>query len=123
LNVVFNPTSVTLAAGQSQQVSVLVSSGSILSAESKPSAGWKGTGLTIAMTALLPLFLGRFRRRRLNLFASLLLFALLFPVAALIGCSGGSASSPKGTRTVTITATPSVAGAPVQTTTLTVNLQ
>jgi hypothetical protein len=82
LNVVLNPTSVTLAAGLSQKVSVLVSSGSILSAESKPSVGWKSTGLTIAMTALFPLFLGRFRRRRLNLFASLLFFALLLPVAA-----------------------------------------
>ncbi len=123
LNVVFNPASVTLAAGQSQEISVLVSSGSILSAESRPSTGWKGTGLTITMAALFPLFLGRLRKKRLNLFASLLLFALLFPVAALIGCNGGSSSSAKGTRTVTITATPSVAGAAVQTTTLTVNLQ
>jgi hypothetical protein len=124
LNVLLNPTTVTLAADQSQDVSLLIGTGSILSAESKHTIEWKGAGLTFAMASLLPFFLGRFRGKRLSLAASMLLCVFLLPVAALIGCGGSSSpSSAKGTRTVTITATPSVAGAAAQTTTLTVTLQ
>ncbi len=124
LNVLFNPTSVTRAAGQSQEVSLLLGTGTILSAKSKHTTKCKTAGLTLAMASLLPFFLGRFRRRRLSLAASILLCVFLFPVTVLIGCSGSSSpSSAKGARTVTITATPSVSGAAVQTTTLTVNLQ
>jgi hypothetical protein len=123
LNVLLNPTSVTLSAGQSQEVSLLLGTGTILSAESKHTTTWKSAGLTLAMASLFPLFLGRFRRKRLSLIASILCVFLL-PVFALIGCAKSSSpSSAKGTRTVTITATPSVSGAAVQTTTLTVNLQ
>jgi hypothetical protein len=124
LNVLLNPTTVTLAADQSQDVSLLIGTGSILSAESKHTIEWKGAGLTFAMASLLPFFLSRFRGKRLSLAASMLLCVFLLPVAALIGCGGSSSpSSAKGTRTVTITATPSVAGAAAQTTTLTVTLQ
>jgi len=121
LNVSINPASVTLAGNQSQQVSILLGTGSILSAKSKPAAGWKEARFAISIAAFVPIFLGRLRKRRIGFFASILLCASILPVAALLGC--GSSSSAKTTRTVTVTATSSVAGTTPQTTTLTVNLQ
>jgi hypothetical protein len=121
LNVVFNPVSVTLGDGQSQQVSILLSKDAILSAESRHSSEWKGAGLTIAMAAFLPLLLGGRRTKRFSLIAPVLLCVILLPISALTGC--GSPASTKSTQTIAITATPSVTGAPVQTTTFTVNLQ
>jgi len=121
LNASINPTAVTLGGGQSQQVSILLGTGSILSAESKRAKGWKGAIPAIALAALFPFVLGRRRRKRIGSIALLLLIASVLPLVALLGC--GSSSSAKGTRTVTITATPSQPGAAAQTATLTVTLQ
>jgi hypothetical protein len=126
VSVAVNPTTVTLAGGQTQQVSVVIASGTLKSAAlHKSSNVWGRVAGTISLAALFPLFLFRARKFRRKLLLVLVLFAGLGCLAGLNGCSGGSSTATKatGTQTVTVTATPSVAGVAPQTTTLTVTLQ
>ncbi len=128
LNVQINPGSVTLAGGQSATVAVAVSASTLRSAVQPEllvgKAGAKGaTALALLLGGLL---LPAVRRKGLRALGIVLCaVAMLGGAAGLSGCGGDSnvKVAPKGTYTVVLTATPSVAGASVQTATITIAVQ
>jgi hypothetical protein len=127
LGVVVNPAVVTLGAGQTQQISVVIGSGVVTSAALGRGDGlWSGVAGAFSLAVLFPLLAGRSRRLRSRLLLALLLCSSLGCFAGLTGCSGGGSSNASvapGAYTVTITATPSLSGVAAQTTSVTVNVQ
>jgi len=130
VTVAVNPSTVTLNGGQTQQVSVVIGTGSVSTAASRRDSSsprrLAGTFAgTLTLAALFPLCLRRIRRLRSRWLLALVLCASLGCLAGTIGCSSGS-STPvpvAGTQTVVVTVTPSVSGVAAQTITFNVNLQ
>lgn len=126
VSVVVNPTTVTLSGGQTQQVSVVIGTGTVSSAIVHESNNvWGRAAATMSLAAFFPLLLFRSRTLRRKLVMVVLLGAGLGCLAGLSGCNNGTPkpATMMTTETVTVTATPSVAGVAPLTTTLTVNVQ
>ena len=126
LSVAINPSTVTLGGGQTQQVSVVIGTGTVNSAALHRSNNvWGRVAGTMSLATLFPLLLFRSSKLRRRLFMVLVLWASLGCMAGFSGCGNGTPNpaTQMTTQTVTVTATSSVAGVAPLTTTLTVNLQ
>jgi len=120
---IVNPTQVTLAAGSTEEATVII--GTTTSAANipppfSPLSGYVG-GLSVA--GLFCCF--AFRRFNRKLFSALGLLFVVSAMAGLSGCSSGNGvkTVAKGTYTATITATPSGSSAATQTATIAVTVQ
>jgi hypothetical protein len=101
----FNPASLSVAAGQSGNVALAITTKAATSAQTSP-----GNSPFLAGYAIAVLMLFAIPRRRLNLFRVLVLLCAV--MSPFIGCGGGSShkpppdpGTPAGTSTVTVTAT------------------
>jgi len=132
ITVTVNPSNVTLNGGQTQQVSVIISTGSVSAAAAsaasndRPAPARRLSGAftgTLTLAALFPLFLRRTRSLRKKGLLALLLCVGLGCLVGTTGCGNGSSHTtpPVGSQTVVVTVTPSVAGVAAQTITLQVN--
>jgi len=124
LGVTVNPATVSLTNGGSSSVSVIVTTKPTTTAAlAHPLPRW--LGMTFGATAFGAFFLGMGSRRRKSLWICLLIVLCATGLCLVsTGCGGSSNHYAKsGTSTIVVTATPSVSGASVQTTSFTVTVE
>ena len=123
LGVTVNPATVSLTNGAATSVSVIVTTKpTTTAAMAHPLPRW--LGMTFGATAFGAFFLGIGSRRRKSLWICLLMvFCVMGLCLVSTGCGGNSNHYAKpGASTIVVTATPSVPGASVQTTTFNVTV-
>jgi hypothetical protein len=118
MTVLLSPSSLTLAAGQSADASLVVST-----TAPNSQATLSPMGGAASLAALFLLAVPRRLRRKMSMLAVVIMGVLtLAGVLALTGCGGSSfRTAPKGTTALTVTATPS--GLPAQKISVTINVQ
>jgi Bacterial Ig-like domain (group 3)/FG-GAP-like repeat len=124
LNAAVNPTSVTLAPGQTATASVAINTTTTSASSKNPLPQWMRAtgGLSLACVFGLAWPIRRKKLPRAFLGIALLLGSMGL-ISGLSGCGGSSShTAPKGQSTLVVTATPSTTGAPVQAATITVTV-
>jgi Bacterial Ig-like domain (group 3)/FG-GAP-like repeat len=127
MTVSLNPSTVALTPNQSANTTLIVGVGTTMASAS---AAWPSftslTGGGLGLAGIVLLAIPRRRRKMVQSFAmATLLLGVLIGTMTMTACGGSSSSGsgPKGPTTLTITATPSVPQAPMQTMTVTINVQ
>ena len=125
LGVTLNPTTVSLTNGGSATVAVSVTTTKNTSTAMATPMRWLGT--TFGATAFGVFFVGLSTRKRKSLMVCLLIVLCMVGLCLVSTSCGGSSNNSHyaqtGTSTIVVTATPSVSGASVRTTTFTVTVQ
>ena len=124
LGVTLNPTSVSLTNGGSATVTVSVTTLKDTTTAMTRPMHW--LGMTFGTTAFGMLFIGLSVKKRKSILACLLIVLCMVGLCLISTSCGGSSHSnwaQRGTSTIVVTATPSVSGTSVRTTTFTVTVQ